>query len=542
MTTTFDFGDGNGEVPAHRHINPDGSIGGWVADTAWVINESKVCVHAKVYGAAKVFNNATINDYAKVYGKARVYGHAEISNRACIYGSASIYDSAKVYEAAQVYGEADVFGSARVCGEANVFGKARIYNDAHVCGTASVFGNKRVYGSTFIVQPTNKVTTTFDFGDGNRAVPAHRHINPDGSVGGWVANTAFVENTATVGYDALVFGNAVVRDNAVIAEAVKVYDDAQVYGEAKVFGSVYIFGFASVYGQAVLCDDARVYGYAQVQSYCHVIGHRWFPTDDPNVKLPRKALPLVYDLEVESDSTQKNCRVQILLRHLNKCHSVYFSDYSMADYLEYQIILKSELQVKEYFILSDDELEEYEKIALYSVDVEFLNNVKQRICCTSTGFSEELWQTEVIINGGEIPPTATKTPSQQPTGFKIPAPPEPLQFNTERVSEIKNESKKLSAMLNAIYEQDETPPISSALETTQNTELNLDEAHLVIVKILAMRPEWEREELQNLLKGVMLDGVLEHINEAFFDYCDEAFIEGDDPIEINVKLYEEIFK
>ena len=33
-TNTFDFQDGNGPVPAHRHINPDGTTGGWVADTA----------------------------------------------------------------------------------------------------------------------------------------------------------------------------------------------------------------------------------------------------------------------------------------------------------------------------------------------------------------------------------------------------------------------------------------------------------------------------------------------------------------------------
>ena len=32
MTTTFDFKDGNGPVPAHEH--PNG--GGWVADTAKV--------------------------------------------------------------------------------------------------------------------------------------------------------------------------------------------------------------------------------------------------------------------------------------------------------------------------------------------------------------------------------------------------------------------------------------------------------------------------------------------------------------------------
>jgi hypothetical protein len=129
------------------------------------------------------------------------------------------------------------------------------------------------------------------------------------------------------------------------------------------------------------------------------------------------------------------------------------------------------------------------------------------------------------------------------SGFKIPPQPEPLEFNTDRISEIKTESKKVSAMLNAIYEQDETTSVAekSAPQTTQPV-LNLDETHLEIVKILAIKPEWERNELQKMMKGMMIDGVLEHINEAFFDYCDEAFIEGDDPIEINVELYKEIFK
>ncbi len=132
--------------------------------------------------------------------------------------------------------------------------------------------------------------------------------------------------------------------------------------------------------------------------------------------------------------------------------------------------------------------------------------------------------------------------SKQSTGFKIPLPPEPLQFNTDRVAEIKSESKKLSAMLNAIYEQDETPPVveKSEPQSTQSV-LNLDETHLEIVKILATKPEWERQELQKMMKGMMIDGVLEHINDAFFDCCDEAFIESDDPIEINVRLYEENF-
>ena len=129
------------------------------------------------------------------------------------------------------------------------------------------------------------------------------------------------------------------------------------------------------------------------------------------------------------------------------------------------------------------------------------------------------------------------------SGFKIPPQPEPLEFSTERISEIKTESKKVTAMLNAIYEQDETSPVAekSAPQTTKPV-LHLDDTHLELVKILATRLEWQRNELREIMKGMMIDGVLEHINDAFFDYCDEAFIEGDDPIEINVELYKEIFK
>jgi len=31
---THDFGDGSGQILAHRHINPDSAFGGWVPD-AW---------------------------------------------------------------------------------------------------------------------------------------------------------------------------------------------------------------------------------------------------------------------------------------------------------------------------------------------------------------------------------------------------------------------------------------------------------------------------------------------------------------------------
>jgi hypothetical protein len=42
------FGDGRGEILAHQHINPDGSIGGWVANSVEISAEAKVFIGKKV--------------------------------------------------------------------------------------------------------------------------------------------------------------------------------------------------------------------------------------------------------------------------------------------------------------------------------------------------------------------------------------------------------------------------------------------------------------------------------------------------------------
>ena len=84
VTTTFDFQDGNGPVPAHQHSNG----GGWVADTARVAVTSFVGPDARVSGNAWVSDNAVVSDNARVYGNARVSGDAWVSDR--VPGSADI--------------------------------------------------------------------------------------------------------------------------------------------------------------------------------------------------------------------------------------------------------------------------------------------------------------------------------------------------------------------------------------------------------------------------------------------------------------------
>ncbi len=69
--------------------------------------------------------------------------------------------------------------------------------------------------------------------DGKGPVPAHRHQNPDGTTGGWVADTAEVASTATIGPQALVYGQAKVLDVAVVTGKAKVLDAATILGKAK---------------------------------------------------------------------------------------------------------------------------------------------------------------------------------------------------------------------------------------------------------------------------------------------------------------------
>ena len=83
-------------IPAKRHINPDGTEGGWVADTATVAPtahigaNARVCGTARVYGNARVYGTAWVYGIARVYGNAWVYGNAQVSGNAWVSGNAQV--------------------------------------------------------------------------------------------------------------------------------------------------------------------------------------------------------------------------------------------------------------------------------------------------------------------------------------------------------------------------------------------------------------------------------------------------------------------
>jgi carbonic anhydrase/acetyltransferase-like protein (isoleucine patch superfamily) len=126
----------------HQHRNPNGSTGGWVENTA--------CVVETVY----------IGPDAVVYDNAHVLGNAQV------FGNAQVYENAWIYGYAWVYGYTRVFGDATVCDNAEVYERAQVSGNARVCKVARVYGNAQVssgwidYGIHDTTQQSEEITNT----------------------------------------------------------------------------------------------------------------------------------------------------------------------------------------------------------------------------------------------------------------------------------------------------------------------------------------------------------------------------------------------
>lgn len=143
------------------------------------------------------------------------------------------------------------------------------------------------------------------------------------------------------------------------------------------------------------------------------------------------------------------------------------------------------------------------------------------------------------VASGTRPAAATAAQIEE-TGFKL---------DPERIAALQQDTEKVSALLAGIFKEEETtslpvsePDTEAAQDETPKGILGLDESHTALARMLLSRPKWNREELMDVAADLdlMLDGALEHINEASFDTHDIPFTEGEDPIEINAEILEKI--
>lgn len=150
------------------------------------------------------------------------------------------------------------------------------------------------------------------------------------------------------------------------------------------------------------------------------------------------------------------------------------------------------------------------------------------------------------------------TPSESTSGFTL---------DHDRIAQLQQETAAVSALLAKVFtdedasqpafeqtdkpghdraaESDGQPPVSFSSQTTaeSNADISgLDLEHSAFLRLLVSRTEWSRSELEAAASDMelMLDGALEQINDMAFDRFDMPVTEGDDPVEINADILEEL--
>ena len=96
-------------------------------------------------------------------------------------------------------------------------------------------------------------------------------------------------------------------------------------------------------------------------------------------------------------------------------------------------------------------------------------------------------------------------------------------------------------------EAEESDPVEITLDddeqaTSESALDGLDSLHAELVRYLAQRRIWSREEFEQTAGelGLMPAGAIETINDAAFERCDEPLLEGDDPLEVNDEALKEL--
>lgn len=158
-----------------------------------------------------------------------------------------------------------------------------------------------------------------------------------------------------------------------------------------------------------------------------------------------------------------------------------------------------------------------------------------------------------LLHGPAGAPVTVRPSDAGTSGFAIPSPPKPKEAGIEldmgRIAALHAESEKVSAILGEIFVEETVrvesePEAQEAEPEVHDSVMGLDEEHTELVRILCTRPEWTRDELEELAqdRGILLDGALERINEAAFDTYDQPFGVGDDPVEINQEVVKEMLQ
>jgi uncharacterized tellurite resistance protein B-like protein len=176
------------------------------------------------------------------------------------------------------------------------------------------------------------------------------------------------------------------------------------------------------------------------------------------------------------------------------------------------------------------------------------------------GLEAEAVYSDVHALAAAEPQAAVEPVTVRPVGppapaFSIPSPPsarassEGVFLDPQKVQAKLSESSEIAGLLEEIFGEEEEPERKQAPQPTvepgasdEQGLAGLDGVHSALLRYLAEKPSWERIEIERLSSalGLMPDGALEIINEAAFERCGAPLLEGDEMLEIDGLILEEM--
>ena len=144
------------------------------------------------------------------------------------------------------------------------------------------------------------------------------------------------------------------------------------------------------------------------------------------------------------------------------------------------------------------------------------------------------------------PPTEESKPIQEPQQiadihFDIQIPADTLDLDLIRKKLL--ETEKVSILLSGIFvEEDDSALGTARISISEKNLLKLDETHSAFLCVMLTKRIWRRDELEKLASGakLLLDGVLHTINEEVYDAYGEPLFEGENAIELNLEIVQQI--
>jgi hypothetical protein len=138
------------------------------------------------------------------------------------------------------------------------------------------------------------------------------------------------------------------------------------------------------------------------------------------------------------------------------------------------------------------------------------------------------------------------------SGFAIPAPASEavpssgeLVLDPERIRLTRQATQRISGILTEIFTEDEPEAVATsvAVDPTRGTSVcGLDVAHSAFLIHLGERASWSRGEIEQLADrmGVLPEGALELINDAAIGRTGDTLIEGEEIVELDPEVLQEM--